>query len=399
VGKPDDSPVGAIILAAGMSKRMGEPKQLLPLGENMLLEQVLDNVRSAAVDEIVLVLGASADTIQQRISTDKVKVVVNDSYQRGMGTSLAAGLTALSPTIKAALVVLADQPFVGPATLDRIVEQYRHSTAQIVIPLYKGFRGNPVLLDRSVFPEVMALGGDVGCRAIFGAHLDGILKVPVEDIGILLDIDNQEDFERLRNFGSSPGTDQSILELADLGGREARGDISAPPRPHSAAPDISCEDRRPELVIVGQEPVALALAKLGKALNFSITVVAPLLNTADVPEADRILRTMDFSTLPRSSGRYVVVASRGRFDEEAIEQALLADSPYIAVVANKKRGQELVRSLHTRGFTTEQLARVRAPAGIEIGAQTPEEIALSIMAEMVAERRKASFRGRTTEKN
>jgi molybdenum cofactor cytidylyltransferase len=70
-----------------------------------------------------------------------------------------------------------------------------------VIPIFQGLRGNPVLLDRSVFLEVMALRGDIGCRAIFGNHLDRIIKEEVNDIGILLDIDNKDDYERLRDFG------------------------------------------------------------------------------------------------------------------------------------------------------------------------------------------------------
>ena len=364
--------IGAVILAAGVSSRMGEPKQLLLLDGKTLLGQVLDNARSAAVDEIVVVLGAAAETIRQKIDLSKVKVVVNSSYQQGMGTSLRAGLTALDPAIKAALIILADQPFVRAATLDRICEEYRRCHAQIVIPLYKGFRGNPVLLDRSVFPEVMALAGDVGCRAIFGNHLDGIVKLEVEDVGILLDIDSKADFEKLKAISRST-PDDSLVELADLDGREL----------------VSDTDARPELVIVGQEPVSLALARLGALLNFTVTAVDPLRSVNDFPGADRVLRRLDFSHLPRSTERYVVVASKGRFDEEAIEQALQTGSAYVALVANKKRGQEVLRSLEMRRCTPEMLSRVQVPAGLDIGAETPEEIALSIMAAIVQERRRA----------
>ena len=364
--------IGAVILAAGMSSRMGEPKQLLRLGEKTLLGQVLDNARSAALDEIVLVLGAAAESIRQRVDLSKIKVVINSSYQQGMGTSLGAGLAALEPAINAALILLADQPFVRPTTLDRICEEYRRSHAQIVIPLYNGFRGNPVLLDRSVFPEVTALSGDVGCRAIFGNHLEGIVKLPVDDVGILLDIDSKADFDKLQRVGgATPG--KSLLELADLEGREVVGDKAA----------------RPELVILGQEPVARALAQLGALLNFTVTAVDPLLRVTDFPGADRLLRRLDFSCLPQSSERYVVVASKGRFDEEAVEQALHTGSAYVALVANKKRGQEVFRSLEMKGCSEEMLSRVQVRAGIDIGADTPQEIALSIMAAIVQERRRA----------
>lgn len=368
----DKESIGAVILAAGLSSRMGEPKQLLRLGGKTLLEQVLDNARSVAVDEIVIVLGAAAEDIRRQIDLSKIKVVINSSYQQGMGTSLGAGLAALDPAINAALILLGDQPFVRPATLDRICGEYRRSHAQIVIPLYKGFRGNPVLLARSVFSEAMALSGDVGCRAIFGNHLEGIVKLPVDDLGILLDIDSKADFDKLQSVnGGNPG--QSLLELADLEGREIVGDAAA----------------RPELVIVGQEPVALALAQLGALLNFTVTGVDPLLRVADFPGADRVLRRLDFARLPQSVERYIVVASKGRFDEEAVEQALQTGSAYVALVANKKRGQEVLRSLEMKRYSAEILSRVQVPAGLDIGAETPQEIALSIMAAIVQERRRA----------
>jgi molybdenum cofactor cytidylyltransferase len=200
--------VAAIILAAGKSTRMGEAKQLLRLGESTVLGQTIENVRRSALDEIVLVLGASAEAIRRRLPASLLqglKIVVNPVYEQGMASSLRAGLSALDPQIDAALIVLADQPFVRPETLDQLGRKHRSTQAQIVIPSYKGRRGNPVLLDRSVFAEVMALQGDIGCRAIFGSHTERTVKLEVEDEGILLDIDNQGDYQRLR-AGSPPHT-------------------------------------------------------------------------------------------------------------------------------------------------------------------------------------------------
>ena len=194
---------------------MGEAKQLLRLGESTVLGQTLENVRGAGVDEVVLVLGCSAQTIRQQLPIpliESLKVVINPNYEQGMAGSLREGLSALDPQTDAAFIVLADQPFIRPETLNRIIDQYRHSNVQIVVPLYKGLRGNPVLLDRSVFPECMALDGDIGCRAIFGGHLEGIVKVEVDDAGILLDIDSKDDYERLRRFGQSEGDERSLIE-------------------------------------------------------------------------------------------------------------------------------------------------------------------------------------------
>ncbi len=353
---------------------MGEPKQLLRLGENCLLGKVLENVRATEVNEVVLVLGFAAEQIKRQVSTRDVKIVLNKAYGSGMGSSLREGVSALEPETSAVLIVLADQPFVRSETLDHLIAQYRQSEAQIAIPVYRGFRGNPVLLDRSVFPELMSLRGDIGCRAIFGNHWEGIVKVPVDDIGILLDIDSKDDLEKLQDFGRDEEKDRTLIDAANLEGRDAATMVQFA--------------HKEQLIIVGTEPVAVILAKLGKMLHLTVAVVDPLLKNSDLPEADRVLNVLDLSLLQSSRDAYVVVASRGRFDEEAVEQALHTNSAYIGLIASKRRGQEIRLSLELRGVAPDRLAALRFPAGLDIGAETPEEIALSIMAEIVSQRRK-----------
>jgi molybdenum cofactor cytidylyltransferase len=197
----DTALVGAIVLAGGSSARMGRAKQLLPLGDSTVLERTIAQVRGADVNEIVLVLGASAETIRRQLPAsllEGLNVVVNQAYREGMSSSLRAGIAALDQRSEAALIVLGDQPFIRSQTMNQVIQAYLRDRAQIVIPSFHGTRGNPVLLDRSVFSEVMALQGDVGSRAIFSHHLEGIVKVEVEDEGILLDIDEPADYERLR---------------------------------------------------------------------------------------------------------------------------------------------------------------------------------------------------------
>ena len=337
---------------------MGAPKQLLAVGpgaEETLLGRVIENVRRSHAAEIVVVLGHAADEIRRRVSLGGVRVVMNEEYREGMGSSLRVGLGAVDGRTEAALIVLADQPFIRPATLDRLIEQYGEKRPQIAIPVYRGFRGNPVLLDRSVFSEVMELHGDIGCRAIFGSHLENILKVPVEDAGILADIDEASDLEKLRSFAERGEAEPAILEAVELEGRDrlVGGETAA---------------ERPELVLVGHEAVSLALAKLARVVNFSVTFIDPLLAPGELPEADRVLRALDFSLLPANRERYVVVASRGKFDEEAVEQALQTDATYVALVSRKTRAQEILRSLALKGISAARLARVRVPAGLDIGA-------------------------------
>ena len=132
--KTQNSGAAAVVLAAGMSRRMSkEPKQLLPLGGKPLLQHTLDNVRRSRVDEMVLVLGFAADSVMQQIKTEGIRVVMNQEYEQGMGTSLRAGIAALGPSVKAAFAVLADQPFIRPETLDRMIAYHNESGAYLYI--------------------------------------------------------------------------------------------------------------------------------------------------------------------------------------------------------------------------------------------------------------------------
>lgn len=194
--------IAAVVLAAGRSSRMGEPKQLLPVDGRASLELVLESLRAAGVDEVVLVLGFAAEEIRRQIAPESfegVRVVVNPRFEEGMAGSLREGLSALRENADAALIVLADQPLVRSGTMDRTVEKFRAGGGGIVIPTYKGKRGNPVLLGREIFAEAMALTGDTGCRAIFAEHASRIVEVEVDDPGILQDMDTREDYERLRD--------------------------------------------------------------------------------------------------------------------------------------------------------------------------------------------------------
>lgn len=366
-GSEKQSGVSAIVLAAGMSKRMGSPKQLMRLGDDKtILHHTLNNLRGSAVSEIVLVLGFAAERVEKEISTQGLKAVHNQDYQQGMGTSLRTGLAAVDPQAAAALIVLADQPFVRSETINQLIVCHHESKSQIVIPTFNGFRGNPVLLDRSVFAELQGLTGDVGCRAIFGNHTENIRKLAVNDIGILLDIDSQDEYKKFK------------------AGRQLAGAAMVP---FETKDNLTTD--KPELIIAGSDAVAKTLAAFAQMLNFRVTVIDPLMPLTEWPQADGILHVLNFSLLPAARERYVVVASRGLFDEEAVEQALKCNAPYVALLANKKRADEIVRSLRTKAISEEKLESVHAPAGLNIGAESPEEIALSIMAEIVAVRRNA----------
>lgn len=189
--------VCAIVLAAGTSSRMGEPKPLARVAGRPLLAHVLDALRESRVDEIVAVLGAESERIRRGVSLEGARVVVNPEYVEGMSASVRAGIRAAGPDAGAFLIVLGDQPLVKPSTYDAIVGRWARTGARVVVPVYRRVRGNPVLLHRSLAEEIEHVTGDVGCREIVAAHADEVVEVAVDDPGVLIDIDTPDDLRRL----------------------------------------------------------------------------------------------------------------------------------------------------------------------------------------------------------
>jgi molybdenum cofactor cytidylyltransferase len=187
--------VSAVVLAAGGSRRLGRLKQLLPWGGQTMLEHVVDAVLASAVDEVVVVLGCQAEAVQQALAGRPVRGVVNAAWDEGLATSLHAGLAAVSPQAAAALFVLGDQPRLTAQTIDRLLAHYRTTRHPIVVPVYMGQRGNPVLFARLIFPELLALQGDVGGRVLLEKQGADVAEVDVGSDEILVDVDTLEDYE------------------------------------------------------------------------------------------------------------------------------------------------------------------------------------------------------------
>lgn len=140
---------------------------------------------------------------------------------------------------------------------------------------------------------------------------------------------------------------------------------------------------KPQLIVVGHLPVAEALATLGKGLGWAVTVMGLDVTPDRFPQADAVRDHIDFSQVRATPQTFVVVASHGNYDEEALIAALKTDVPYVAIVASKKRAQSVVEYLRESGLSEDRLSRLKYPAGLDIGAVAPEEIALSILAEIV----------------
>jgi molybdenum cofactor cytidylyltransferase len=192
------APIGAIILAAGESRRMGGPKQLLPVGGRPMVRLVAEAVCAASLAQVVVVIGARSEAVGQAVAGLPVELVVNERWQEGMTASLHAGLRALRPEIEAAVVVLADQPWLTAELIQALARCYWASGAPVVTPFYRGQRGRPVLFDRALFPELLAATDSKGRREIIARHRDQMARVEVEDPAVFRDIDTRQDYEKIR---------------------------------------------------------------------------------------------------------------------------------------------------------------------------------------------------------
>ncbi len=147
---------------------------------------------------------------------------------------------------------------------------------------------------------------------------------------------------------------------------------------------------KPQIVILGKSPVAQALAQLGKVLHYRIHVLAPEVESRLFPTADALSSKIDLRQLRLTPQTFVVVATQGQMDEEALEAALAVEVPYLAFVASRKKAEAVFAYLQAKGISAEKIARIQSPAGLDIHARLPEEIAVSILAEIIQRRQELS---------
>ena len=145
---------------------------------------------------------------------------------------------------------------------------------------------------------------------------------------------------------------------------------------------------KPHILILGRSPVGRTLAALGKAINYSVSVAAPQADRESYPNADRVQADLDLSRVRIGPQTFIVVSTQGECDEEALEHALKTNASYVAFIASKVKAAKVLQSVGERGVSAERLNQVRAPAGLNIQAGTEEEIAVSILAEIVQLSRK-----------
>ena len=184
--------VAGIVLAAGMSRRLGRPKQLLELDGTPLVAHVVDRALASSLDEIIVVTGAHDVAVRSALARRDVRFAHNCRFQEGQGASLAIGAGALRNDIDAAVVLLGDQPGISTAVIDRAIDERRVSRAPVVMARYGQKRGHPVLFGHELFPELRALTEDLGGREIVHAHRDDLALVDGGADAPPLDVDTEE---------------------------------------------------------------------------------------------------------------------------------------------------------------------------------------------------------------
>ena len=201
-----------MVLAAGASTRMGEPKQLLDIGGVSLLDHVLDRALRSQLDQVVLVLGSNFKEIRKKLKVDfqdsRLLVVENSNYLDGISSSIIAGLQTIEDRFDNCMIILGDMPNISTGLIDRLLNFYFESGKVLGAVKKSNKRSLPVIFNRQLFPELHQLTGDKGATDLFRKYSSQVCMVePVEEYDDM-DIDTPEDFEKYRKVkgvkGSSP---------------------------------------------------------------------------------------------------------------------------------------------------------------------------------------------------
>ena len=204
-----DERIAALVLAAGESRRMGDANKLtIPVDGTPMVARVVDSLQQSHAQRVIVVTGHEPERIKEALSGRDVEFVHNPDYAEGIGSSVRVGVAALGDDVDGALVALADMPWVSTEVINRLIDAFTSdSEPSIFIPRFGGQRGNPVLWGAQHFPELVALAGDVGGKALFQRHASAICYVDVESASVNLDVDTPDALQELASHGDGKPTE------------------------------------------------------------------------------------------------------------------------------------------------------------------------------------------------
>ena len=186
----------AIVLAAGQSRRMGVQKLLLPFSSKTVIAHIVDQLVASSIDEVYVVVGCQGKQVSRELSGRPVSIVNNSNYKSGMLSSVRCGLHAISQQCRAVLAALGDQPSVTTKLIDQMLQNFASTEKQILVPLYDGKRGHPIIFSAVYRDEILTQYDNVGLRGLLYAHKEDIYELPVKTSGVLSDMDCPQDYQR-----------------------------------------------------------------------------------------------------------------------------------------------------------------------------------------------------------
>ncbi len=195
-----DTQIGAVVLAAGMSRRMGQPKQVLPWGKTTVIGKVVSVLETAEVAQIIVVTGRAHESVEEILRNTTAQCVYNPFHETSeMLTSLKIGISRLNQPVQAMLVVLGDQPQIEESTVRGLIEEYRQGKGKLIVPSFQMRRGHPWLVDRKYWQEILQMDEErESMRDFLRNHSQDITYYVVNTPSVLADLDTPEDYQRLR---------------------------------------------------------------------------------------------------------------------------------------------------------------------------------------------------------
>jgi len=186
----------AVVLAAGLSRRMGVQKLLLPFGGKTVIGHIVDQILAGDVNRTYVVVGHQGERVRRELSERNVTIVSNPDYESGMLSSVRCGLAVLPSECRAVLVALGDQPSVTSKLIDQMTRSFGETDKGILVPVYEGGRGHPVLLLHRYRDEILTCYDNVGLRGLLHAHPDDVFELSVSTSAVLSDMDCPQDYRR-----------------------------------------------------------------------------------------------------------------------------------------------------------------------------------------------------------